>query len=246
MVVWTGAGILVLLVAVIGWAIGVSLGGAHFGGPIGLLASGGLLWLVGRKLNDPSNDRILYDPATGGEVRAGKRHTLFWIRMEHWGVLVVIIGVVAFFMPQTSATNASVSSGCSDDAMQKRVVSKLLGAKQNLADGHYAIAIRQSRAIENTAAACIRADDSADMYHYVHSFAAMIEAQARMATGDTKGLSIFMDAQTEAQELADKSDIDPDLQKMAKNLVGMAHFEMKEIQSSKAGDLIKPPPSPTP
>jgi len=62
------------------------------------------------------------------------------------------------------------------------------------------------------------------MYHYVHSFAAMIEAQARMATGDTKGLSIFMDAQTEAQELADKSDIDPDLQKMAKNLVGNGPF----------------------
>ncbi len=246
MVVWTGAGILVLLVALIGWALGVSLGGSHFGGPIGLLASGGLLWLVGRKLNNPSNDRILYDPATGAEVRAGKRHTLFWIRMEHWGVLVVIMGVVAFFMPQTSATNTSVSSGCSDDAFQKHLMGQVVSAKQNLASGHSVTSIQESRAVEKAAAACIRADDSADIYHYIHSFAAMIEAQARMATGDANGISIFMDATTEAQELAEKSDIDPDLQKMAKNLVAMAHAEMKEIQSSKPGDLIKPPPSPTP
>ncbi len=69
----------------------------------------------------------------------------------------------------------------------------------------------------------------------------MIEAQARFASGDTAGFTIFMDATTEAQELADKSDVDPDLQKLAKNLAVGAHVEMKEMQSAKKGDLIKPP-----
>jgi hypothetical protein len=237
----------VLLVAVLGWAIGVGVGGEHFGGPVGLLLSGAALWFLGRKLNDPAKDRILFDPQTGEEVRSARRHTLFWIRMEYWGVLVVIIGVAAFFFPSSSATVASQStSSCSDDASQKRVVGQLMSATQSLADGHYAKAIRQSTAIEQTTGSCIRSDDNADMYHYVHASAAMIEAQARFALGDTTGFSTFMDATTEAQELADKSDVDPDLQKIAKSLAVGAHVEMKEIQSARKGDLIKPPPSPTP
>jgi hypothetical protein len=237
----------VLLVAVLGWAIGVGVGGEHFGGPVGLLLSGAALWFLGRKLNDPAKDRILFDPQTGEEVRSARRHTLFWLRMEYWGVLVVIIGVAAFLFPSSSETATSQSSsGCSDDASQKLVAGQVISAKQSLADGHYAKAIRQSKAIEKAAATCISADDDADMYHYIHAYAAMIEAQSRFALGDTKGFSAFMDATTEAQELADKSDVDPDLQKLAKNLVVMAHVEMKEIQSAKKGDLIKPPPSPTP
>ncbi|MGA7285380.1 MAG: hypothetical protein WBW87_12635 [Candidatus Cybelea sp.] len=87
---------------------------------------------------------------------------------------------------------AQANAACSDtDATAKRLGSALTAAKQSLANSHYAIAIRQSQAIGKTATTCINANDNADNFHYAHALAAFMESQARIASGDTAGISIF-------------------------------------------------------
>lgn len=182
-------------------------------------------------------------------------------RVSGWLVLVLIFAAVWLWSNHSRGTSPSsqvsigqsqANAACStSDAAAKRLLSALTAARRSLANGHYAIAIRQSKVIENSAKACINQNDNADVFHYAHANAAFIEAQARAANGDTTSITVFMDATTEAQELADNSDADPSLRRLAANLVTMAHEEMKEIQSAKQGQLIKPPrelitPPPTP
>jgi hypothetical protein len=96
MIVWNGAGILVILVAVLGWAIGAGLGDdkhGMVGGGLGLLASATALWYGGRIMNSPVHDRILIDPKTGQQVVLTDRHTLFWIPMEWWAVIIGVGGL---------------------------------------------------------------------------------------------------------------------------------------------------------
>lgn len=96
MIIWTGAGILVWLVGILGWAVGYALGGDSnnvIGGGLGLLVAGVLLFLLGRRLNDPSHARVLLDPQTGQPVILQRKHTFFWIPMEFWAVILALGGV---------------------------------------------------------------------------------------------------------------------------------------------------------
>jgi hypothetical protein len=96
MIVWTGAGILVLVVGVLSWAIGSALGGDQYGivgGGLGLIVGAIGLRFLGLRLNDPAHARVLIDKQTGQEVKFQRTHTLFWIRMEVWAVLIALGGV---------------------------------------------------------------------------------------------------------------------------------------------------------
>lgn len=149
----------------------------------------------------------------------------------------------------TSSQDSSSQSNpqCADTTENsKAVMAQLAAAKQSVNDGRNAQAKQQAQAVEKLASTCIDAGQNTDVFHYMHAFAAMIEAQARMASGDVNGLTIFQNATDEVQTIADNDSSNPDLQKMAKDLVSMAHVEMKQIQAAKKGDLIEPPPTPTP
>ncbi len=169
--------------------------------------------------------------------------------MEAWGVLVGLVGLVVFFIPSSSSSGATqvatiAQLDCSSDDSQNRIISALAVAKKNLAKGYYSKSQQEATVIENTAHACIEADQDADEYHYVHVNAAIIEAQDRMARGDAKGALILENSVTEAQDLADKSDADAQLRKMAKGLATEARYELRQVEAAQRGQLIKVPPTP--
>jgi hypothetical protein len=90
---------------------GAALGGAlhgfipalsdHAAIAIGLLAAAAANWWVGNHLNN-NPGRELIDPKTGGRVILRRRHTLFWVPMQYYSALLVLVAVIAFFLPAPS------------------------------------------------------------------------------------------------------------------------------------------------
>ena len=101
MVVWSGFGILVLVIPVLTVLAIQSVTDALFGAAayrqnaqwlpsLGLLLSALAIWLLGRRLNSRGARRLL-DPATGEEVILRPRHAFFFIRMECWAALLLLV-----------------------------------------------------------------------------------------------------------------------------------------------------------
>ena len=101
-IIWSGWGVLTILFAI----AGAGLGGAlheiipalsdHVAITIGLLAAAALNWWAGIRLNNRPG-RELVDPTTGGRVILMRRHTLFWVPMQYYSALLVLIAVMALF-----------------------------------------------------------------------------------------------------------------------------------------------------
>ncbi len=98
-IVWRGYGILVPIVAVVAFFLAVILGDTltlptdYLMLIAGLLA-GGFLWWFGRKVNDPSKDRLVRDEQSGEQLRLSSRHDFFWVKIEYWAVILVLFGLV--------------------------------------------------------------------------------------------------------------------------------------------------------
>lgn len=112
MIVWRGWGILVLVLAAVpvalvqlvaGWVMGPD-GAARQSdwlAPLGLALSAPLIWWVGRALNRRPA-RVLVDRETGQEVALRPNHSLFFIRMEYWAVIVALGALVALVVALVS------------------------------------------------------------------------------------------------------------------------------------------------
>jgi len=104
MILWSGWGILTVLFALAGAGLGGALHGIipalsdHVAVAIGLLAAAVLNWWVGIRL-DNRPGRELVDPKTGGRVILKRRHTLFWVPMQYYSALLLLIAVIALFAP---------------------------------------------------------------------------------------------------------------------------------------------------
>jgi len=104
MILWSGWGILTVLFALVGAALGAALHGIipalsdHLAVGIGLLVAAVVNWLVGVRLNNRPG-RELVDPKTGGRVILKRRHTLFWVPMQYYSALLVLIAIAAVFAP---------------------------------------------------------------------------------------------------------------------------------------------------
>lgn len=100
MIVWTGLGILTLIVCGLGTLI-ISSILEYFGVPSGLSTSIGffisaiLNWFLGKKLNGQKG-KILKDEKTGELFEYKEKHTLFWIPMEYLSVVYVIVAIIYF------------------------------------------------------------------------------------------------------------------------------------------------------
>jgi hypothetical protein len=100
MLVWKGWGILGILIpaamAVVGDLSLETLWGRNYNADafraLFLLASGAAVWAVGRKLNGKPG-RKLVDPKTGETVEIKETHTLFWLPVQWFGVIWLLLGL---------------------------------------------------------------------------------------------------------------------------------------------------------
>ena len=54
-----------------------------------------LLWIIGKRLNR-NNRRRLIDPKTNEEVILKSNHSLFFVKIEDWGLILGIFSVLSF------------------------------------------------------------------------------------------------------------------------------------------------------
>lgn len=106
MVIWTGWGILVPIIAFVCLLLTQAVTDAVVGEPgyysehdvpktIALLVAAAAVWFLGRYFNGKPGRRLV-DKDTGEEFVVEPRHSLFWIKMEYWAVALV---VAAFAIP---------------------------------------------------------------------------------------------------------------------------------------------------
>ncbi len=111
MIIWSGLGFLVVAIAFVCELVAQLLATQLTGNPdyytmhgwvggLGLFVAGGFCLLLGSYLNN-SGGRVLTDPKTGETVVYRRRHSLFFIPMQWWGVLLVIGGTVLSFQHKT-------------------------------------------------------------------------------------------------------------------------------------------------
>lgn len=98
MIIWSGRGILTPLIIIVVNALFIFTLPqpiVAYSLALGLLVSGIINWILGKKWNDKEG-RILVDESSGERIEFKPNHTLFWIKMQYWGVLLGAVGLVLF------------------------------------------------------------------------------------------------------------------------------------------------------
>lgn len=107
-IIWSGLGFLVPLIA-FGCCLAVQLlSEAAFhdenyyqshGWPklVALVVAAAIVAIVGRLLKRRQG-RVLIDPQTGAEVVVGREHTFFFIPVEYWAPIILVLGFVFLFV----------------------------------------------------------------------------------------------------------------------------------------------------
>jgi len=124
---WRGYGPLVILFAILAVVIASYSSNSitndqHFAAThlwvngIALVISGVLSFIVGIRLNGGSG-RVLVDPKTRQRLIYKKKHDIFFIPMQYWAIVVIIVGGCMIFCPHVfdkhspaPATNVSGTS----------------------------------------------------------------------------------------------------------------------------------------
>ena len=105
MVIWRGWGILaavIVLLALIAMELvaeAIQGSGAYqedteLWAGLGLLLAGAVIYPLGRRLNG-GEGRVMVDKQTGQEVVIKSIHSLFFIRMEYWGLAALAGGLIS-------------------------------------------------------------------------------------------------------------------------------------------------------
>jgi hypothetical protein len=107
-IIWKGWG---FLVAVIGFgclllselAVEAVLGDSDYyqahGWPkfAAFAVAAALVWFVSKRLN-ARPAKVLLDPETGRQVILKPSHSLFFVRMEYWAPIFVVLGIILLFV----------------------------------------------------------------------------------------------------------------------------------------------------
>ena len=106
MVIWQGWGILVLVIAALflvagQWSFDAVAGAGYYAAHgwtklVPLLLAGVAVGIVGTKLNTKPG-RILIDQETSQQVELKTKHSLFFVPMQYWSVILAGVGVVMMF-----------------------------------------------------------------------------------------------------------------------------------------------------
>lgn len=98
LLIWSGWGLVTGAILGIGILFGIKvLGpeiGLEYGGALGLTLAAAVNFPIGRFLNNPNKDRIVVDEVTGERLALKKRSTLFFIPMQWWSVIALILVVI--------------------------------------------------------------------------------------------------------------------------------------------------------
>ncbi|MCE5171204.1 hypothetical protein LQV63_18045 [Paenibacillus profundus] len=54
---------------------------------------GVIIWYAGKALNTGSG-KVLIDPETGQQYQMGTQHSLFFVPMQFWGPIGIVIGII--------------------------------------------------------------------------------------------------------------------------------------------------------
>lgn len=66
---------------------------------VALLIAGVIVWFFGRHLNS-KGAKCLIDPETNQEVMLKNNHSLFFIPMEYWGPIFLVLGIIFLFIAE--------------------------------------------------------------------------------------------------------------------------------------------------
>ena len=96
MVVWSGKGILSVLVLIASFFLFVKLMPTEYGDYAFVLAffiTSIFSWFMGKKWNE-GEARTVVDKATGREILLKPNHSLFWIKLQYWGIIFAGFGLI--------------------------------------------------------------------------------------------------------------------------------------------------------
>gem|GEM_PF-2976857 len=118
----------------------------------------------------------------------------------------------------------------------------LSATKTHLDQGHYRLVLLEAPKIEAGANACISGGYDVDGAHLVHSYALIIEAQARLATGDAQGADLMRNGVNEAETLRSNPNVSREIRSMARDTAYGGNLILKALLTAKKGQLFTPPP----
>ncbi|MCQ6562496.1 hypothetical protein [Paenibacillus mendelii] len=105
MAIWRGLGIIAIfiaaaMVAIIGYFAqytGLNTDEQHWPEAVALVLAGIIVWFLGKALNAEHVYKPNPDSAAIDAVQAREQHSLLFIRMEYWGPIFALVGVITFF-----------------------------------------------------------------------------------------------------------------------------------------------------
>ncbi|MBS9773601.1 MAG: hypothetical protein KGV59_00370 [Tenacibaculum sp.] len=105
MIIWSGRGFLLVLVlfasfVFCGFVLPPEMAKYIF--VFSAYITGLFGWFFGKKWNI-KNERNLIDEETGERIKIRNQHTLFWIPMQYWGIIFLILGTVLLFFSISSS-----------------------------------------------------------------------------------------------------------------------------------------------
>jgi hypothetical protein len=109
MIVWSGKGglsVAVLIVVLFPCILIFPKEQSDYGFVIALFIAGIFSWIFGNKWNN-QNGRTVIDEKTGQRFILKSNHTLFWIKMQYWGIIFGLIGII--ILAQISLLAAIIS-----------------------------------------------------------------------------------------------------------------------------------------
>ncbi len=96
MIVWSGRGFTALLVLLLAFAVFVKIIPAEqkdYVFVLSLFIAGAFSWVMGKKWNEKETKTYI-DKESGQEVTMQANHSLFWIKLQYWGIIFAGIGLI--------------------------------------------------------------------------------------------------------------------------------------------------------
>jgi hypothetical protein len=96
MVVWSGKGILSVLVLIVSFVLLVNVipkAQGDYAFVLSFFIAAAFSWFMGKKWNE-GEARTVVDKTTGQEFTLKPNHSLFWIKMQYWGIIFGAFGLV--------------------------------------------------------------------------------------------------------------------------------------------------------